>query len=76
MFNIENEIDVLESALSNLEMAIGDIKDSPYHSHLANVWEMDVEEIKARLDELYEIQNDYWAKEQAQQEREYIGGAI
>ena len=61
--NIEDEIEVLESALSNLESAIGDVRDTPYHSYLAQNWELDAEEIKARLEELYEIQNNYWAKE-------------
>ena len=61
--NYEDEIEVLESALRNLEMAIGEIADTPYHSYLANTWEMDAEEINNRLDELYELQNEEWAKE-------------
>lgn len=65
--DIENEIEILESALGYLEMAIGDITDSPYHSYLAESWGLDVEELRSRLDELYEIQNDYWLQEMKQQ---------
>lgn len=67
MYDIENEIDVLESALDSLESAIGEIQDTPYHSYLAQSWDLDKDEIEARLEELYEIQNDYWAKEMKQQ---------
>ena len=59
----EEEINVLESALGNLESAIGDIQDSPYHSHLAQSWELDKDDIQNRLNELYELQNDQWAAE-------------
>lgn len=63
MRDLEEEIDVLESALSNLEAAIGDIQDSPYHNYLAQSWELDLEEIQARLNELYDLQNEEWKKE-------------
>ena len=46
--DIENEIEILESALGYLEMAIGDITDSPYHSYLAESWGLDVEELRSR----------------------------
>ena len=74
--NYENEIEVLESALRNLEMAIGEIADTPYHSYLASTWEMDAEEINNRLDELYELQNEEWAKETSQQHFEYEMGVL
>ena len=76
MFDIENEIEVLESALSSLESAIGEIQDSPYHSYLAQTWELDAEEIKSRLEELYEIQNDYWVQEMKAQNVEYERSVI
>lgn len=69
--NIEDEIDVLESTLSNIEMAIKDIADTPYHSYLANSWELDMEEIKSRLDELYTLQDEQWSKEIEAQNLEY-----
>lgn len=71
MIDYENEIDVLESALGYLEMAIGDIQDSPYHSYLAQSWELDKDEIQARLEELYDIQNEQWTKEMKQQNIEF-----
>ena len=74
--DIENEIDVLESALGYLEMAIGEIQDSPYHSYLAYGWEEDVDDIKARLEELYERQNDYWAEEMKQQNIDFEGARL
>lgn len=69
--NFEDEIDCLESVLSDLESAIGEIQDSPYHSYLAQSWEMDLDEIRNRLDELYELQNDQWKKEMQQQDFDY-----
>jgi hypothetical protein len=69
--DFEEEIDVLENVLSNLEAAIGDIQDSPYHNYLAQSWELDLEEIRSRLEELYELQNDEWKKEMQIQNAEY-----
>lgn len=69
--DFEEEIDVLENVLSNLEAAIGDIQDSPYHNYLAQSWELDLEEIRSRLEELYELQNDEWKKEMQIQNSEY-----
>ena len=63
MIDFEDEIDVLESVLSNIEAAIGDIQDSPYHSYLAQSWELDKEEIQSRLDELYAMQDEQFARE-------------
>ena len=71
MIDIENEIDVLESVLGDIEAAIRGVQDTPYHSNLAHSWELDVEDIKARLEELYERQNDYWAKEMREQNIEF-----
>lgn len=76
MYEIEEEIEVLESALGYLESAMVEISDSPYHSYLSNTWELDATEIKARLEELYEKQNDYWAKENKELAREYWSDAI
>lgn len=76
MFDIEEEIEVLESALSSLEMAIGEIQDSPYHSYMASSWELDKQEIESRLEELYEMQNENWAKEMEAQNFEYERSVI
>lgn len=67
----EHEIDILESVLSSLETAIGEVQDTPYHSYLAQSWEIDKDEIEARLEELYAIQNEQWTKEMQEQNREY-----
>ena len=69
--NFEDEIEVLESTLNYLESAMIEVADSPYHSYLSNTWELDATEIKARLEELYELQNDQWAKEMKEQNFEY-----
>lgn len=63
----EDEIDQLEYALSNLESAITAVEDTPYHGHLAMGWELDKEEIQARLEELYTLQEEQWRKENAEQ---------
>lgn len=69
--DIEDEIDVLETVLSNLETAREEVQDAPYHSYLAETWGHDVEEIKARLEELYTMQNEQWKKELEYQNFEY-----
>lgn len=66
-----DEIEVLENVLSNIEAAIGDIQDSPYHSYMAGSWELDKEEIQSRLDELYELQNEQLAAEMQEQNLQY-----
>lgn len=71
MLDFENEIEVLENVLSNIEAAIGDVKDSPYHSYMAQGWEFDKQEIESRLEELYELQNDQWAREMKEQNIQY-----
>ena len=76
MYDIEEEIDVLESALSHLSSALEECLESPYHKYLANSLEVDIDEIKARLEELYEIQNSYWAAENKQQISEYWGEVL
>lgn len=70
----EDEIDILESVLSDLESAIRTIKDSPYHNYLAQGWELDKEEIESRLDELHSKQNDCWKAEMQQQNIEFERG--
>ena len=67
----QDEIDVLESVLSNLEAARIDVQDTPYHSYLADSWELDIDEIKTRLEELYDLQDEQMRKELQQQNREY-----
>ena len=69
--SFEDEIDLLESVLRNLETAIGEIQDTPYHSYMASSWEMDLDEVRTRLDELYELQNDQWKQENEAQNLEY-----
>ena len=71
VYDVENEIEVLESLLSNLTDAMADSLESPYHKHLANSIEVDIEDVKARLDELYSEQNAMWAAETRQQNIEY-----
>jgi hypothetical protein len=71
MKDFEDEIEVLESVLSNIEAAIGDVQDSPYHSYLAQSWELDKEEIQSRLDELYAIQDEQFAREMKEQNLQY-----
>lgn len=66
-----DEIEVLENVLSNIEAAIGDVQDSPYHSYLAQSWELDKDEIQTRLDELYALQNEQWKKETKEQNLQY-----
>jgi hypothetical protein len=71
MKDFEDEIEVLESVLSNIEAAIGDVQDSPYHSYLAQSWELDKEEIQSRLDELYAIQDEQFAREMKELNLQY-----
>lgn len=69
--DVEAEIDVLESLLSNLESARLDALETSYYQYLASSLELDMEEIKSRLEELYEIQDNQWTKEMQEQNREY-----
>lgn len=69
--DFENEIENLESLLGNLEAARIDALQSEYHQVLANSLELDITEIKTRLEELYELQNDQWAKEMQEQNFQY-----
>ena len=71
-----DEIEVLESVLSNLESAIGEVQDSPYHSYLAQSWEIDKDEIQSRLDELYAIQDKEWTKEMQEQNLQFEGSRL
>lgn len=66
-----DEIEILENVLSNIEAAIGDVQDSPYHSYMASVWELDKDEIQTRLDELYALQDEQWKKETKEQNLQY-----
>lgn len=66
--NFEDEIDLLESLLGNLEAARIDALETEYHQHLASSLELDIADVQARLEELYELQNDQWKKEQNEQE--------
>lgn len=76
MSDFTDEIDTLEGVIANLEAAMIDIQDTPYHSYLAQGWEMDLEEIKSRLEELYDLQNEQWSLETKQQNMEYESGVL
>ena len=71
MMDYEEEIDHLESALSNLESAIGELQDVSYFEHLKGAYEDDVYEIQQRLEELYEMQNEQYDAEMREQNRLY-----
>ena len=66
-----SEIDLLEETLSYLEMAMDDVADTPYHSHLKGHWEEDMREIQERLGELYKIQNEEWEADMRQLNKEF-----
>lgn len=69
--DIQDEINLLEETKSYLEMAIDDIEDSPYHSHLAGSWQDDLNDMQQRLEELYEMQNEQYDTEMRQLNKEY-----
>lgn len=71
MIDFTDEIDTLESVISSLEAAMTDIQDTPYHSYMAQSWELDLEEIKSRLEELYDLQDEQWTREMKQQNIEF-----
>lgn len=71
MFDYESEIDALESVLSHLNDAIGELQDVPYLDHLKGGYEDDIYEIQQRLDELYELQNEQYDTEMRQLNKEY-----
>lgn len=70
-FDFESEIEILEEILSDLERAKLNSLESPYHKHLAENIDVDIEEINARLEELYQVQNEYWAEEKMYMNKEY-----
>jgi hypothetical protein len=70
-FDFESEIEILEEILSDLERAKQGSLESPYHKHLAESIDVDIEEINARLEELYHIQEMYWAEEKTYLNKEY-----
>ena len=69
--DLEEEIDHLESVLSNLESTVGELQDVPYFEHLKGAYEDDMHEIQQRLDELYELQNEQYDTEMRQLNKEY-----
>lgn len=69
--DVEDEVDLLESLLRHLEIAKTEALQTEYHQYMANSLELDIEEIQARLDELYEMQNEQWTKDMQQQNIEY-----
>lgn len=73
---IENEIELLESTLSYLESAMAEVADSSYFSHLSNSWELDAEQIRSQLEELYSMQNEMWARELKAQNFDYERSVI
>lgn len=69
--DFEAEIDSLETVLSSLNQAVESITDVPYYNYLVSEWELDIEEIQNRLDELYAIQDEQWEQEIKHQHYEY-----
>ena len=76
MLDNQDEIDILEGAKSNLEYAIEDLKDSPYHSHLIEGLESNIAEIDERLDELHGEQDEQWKEEVKELNNEYWGNRL
>ena len=74
--HVESEIDCLESLLGNLESARLDAMESSYHQYIAQSLELDIEDIKTKLEELYAIQDKQWTKEMQEQNREYEGSRL
>lgn len=74
--DLEEEIDHLESVLSNLESTIGELQDVSYFEHLKGAYEDDIVEIQQRLDELYELQNEQYDAEMYQLNKEYEGSRL
>lgn len=71
MLDFSEEIDRLESLLSNLEDAQQNALKTEYYSYMAESLELDIDEIKARLDELYPLQEEQWKKEMQEQNLQY-----
>lgn len=71
MTDYESEIESLESVLSHLNDAIGELQDNPYFDHLKGGYEDDKHEIEQRLDELRGIQNEQYDVEMRQLNKEY-----
>ena len=69
--NFEDEIENLESLISNLEAARLDALQSEYHQHLASSLEIDIDDVQERLSELYAMQDELWKQELQQQNFEY-----
>lgn len=76
MSDFTDEIDTLEGVISSLEAAMIDIQDTPYHSYMAQSWELDLQEIKSRLEELYDLQDEQWTKEMKHQNIEFEGSVL
>lgn len=69
--DFESEIENLESLLGNLEAAKVDALQSEYHQYIASSLELDIEEIQSRLDELYAIQDEQFAREMKELNLQY-----
>lgn len=71
MLDFSEEIDRLESLLSSLEDAQQNALKTEYYSYMATSLELDIDEIKARLDELYPLQEEIWQGETKEQNLQY-----
>jgi len=73
---MENEIELLESIIADLESAINEAQNDQYFAYKVDGWKEDIEEIQAKLDELYSQQDMEWVKELNQLNYEYERGVL
>lgn len=71
MPSVDEEIELIESTISYLELAISELNENPYFKYKIASLEDDIYELKERLHELEEIQDREWSKETKDLEREY-----
>ena len=65
------EIELIESIISDLESAISELQEVPYFRYKIDSWEEDIIELRERLDELEELQSREWQEEQRYLKSEY-----
>ena len=68
---VDEEIEVIESIISNIESAISEVRHCEYFEEKISCWEDDLRELNERLEELQTIQNEEWQQEMDWQNREY-----
>lgn len=71
MPSVDEEIELIESTISYLELAISELKENPYFCYKIASLEDDIYELRERLHELEEIQDREWSKETKDLEHEY-----